>query len=269
MTTLSKIVTLMFVVLAVMTFSTVHAAAPGGDAGAAPGAAPGGMGGGMGGGGGRRGATPADNTPRTLSPFFAPATTTPKAPDADGFMQRWMILEPITNGLRGNTGFTEAWVRANLIEKEYFPKQLEVTPKDGEKVTVDGNVLAWHAVDTSTFNAKLFRFAYGLNKTTYGVTFWYYTVIDCPEEIKNVRLACGVNGTAIWWVNGVEAVSLFTDRRMVQDDCVSKRLTLKKGKNIVRGGLINGPGLSDFCARFIDENDQPVKNYTMSLDLGK
>jgi hypothetical protein len=60
-------------------------------------------------------------------------------------------------------------------------------------------------------------------------------------------------------------VDLFGDRRMVMDDVVSKRLTLNQGKNIVRGAVINGPGLSDFCVRFIDENGGPVKDLTLSL----
>ena len=39
-----------------------------------------------------RPASPPDNTPRTLSPYFTPATPGPKAPDADGFIQRWLLL---------------------------------------------------------------------------------------------------------------------------------------------------------------------------------
>jgi len=88
-------------------------------------------------------------------------------------------------------------------------------------------------------------------------------VIDCPEEIKNVRLAVGSNSASMWWLNGEEAVLLSGDRRMVKDDCVSPRLTLKKGRNILRGAVINGPGMSDFCVRFIDEKGQPVKNYSV------
>ena len=44
---------------------------------------------------------------------------------------------------------------------------------------------------------------------------------------------------------------------------VSKRLTLHKGRNVIRGAVINGPGLSDFCVRFIDENGQPIKDITL------
>ncbi len=36
-------------------------------------------------------------------------------------------------------------------------------------------------------------------------------------------------------------------------------LHLIKGQNIIRGAVINGPGMSDFCVRFIDENGKPIK----------
>jgi hypothetical protein len=67
-------------------------------------------------------------------------------------------------------------------------------------------------------------------------------------------------------LNGKEAVILTGDRRMVMDDCLSPRLTLNKGKNIIRGAVINGPGMSDFCLRFVDEKGQPIKNITISYE---
>jgi hypothetical protein len=68
----------------------------------------------------------------------------------------------------------------------------------------------------------------------------------------------------MWWLNGEEAVILSGDRRRVMDDCASPRLTLKKGRNVIWGAVINGPGMSDFCCRFIDEAGKPVKNITLS-----
>jgi len=53
---------------------------------------------------------------------------------------------------------------------------------------------------------------------------------------------------------------------MVMDDCVSKRLTLNKGPNVIRGAVINGPGLSDFCVRFVDEDGEPIKDLTLNLE---
>jgi hypothetical protein len=141
-----------------------------------------------------------------------------------------------------------------------------VVPHDGDKVSVAGQELKWHAVESTSFNVKLFRFAYGVRKQTYGVLFWAVTVVNSPREIKNVRMAVGSNSASMWWLNGKEAVMLSGDRRMVMDDCVSKRLTLNKGKNIIRGAVINGPGLSDFCVRFIDENGEPIKDLTLTLE---
>jgi hypothetical protein len=210
-------------------------------------------------------AEPDNAPPRSVAPFFAPATTSPKAPDADGFLQRWLLLEPIKKQIRSNAVFTEEYIR-NAFNTNYFANQFTVVPHDGDKVRVGDDELAWHALDSPTFNVKLFRFAYGLNKPSYSVLFWAVTVVNSPREMRNVRMAVGSNSGSMWWLNGKEAVGLFGDRRMVMDDCVSKRLTLNKGPNVIRGAVINGPGLSDFCVRFIDENGQPIKDLTLSLE---
>jgi hypothetical protein len=201
----------------------------------------------------------------SLAPYFTPATASPQAPNNEGFLQRWLLLEPIRKPFgNSNAGFTEPFVR-NAITNEYFPDHFTQVPKDGDKVTVAGAELAWHALDATGYNVKLFRFAANLNKQMYGVQFWAVTVVDSPREMENLRLAVGSNSASMWWVNGQEAVDLYTDRRMVMDDCVSKRLTLHKGRNVICGSVINGPGMSDFCARFIDEAGNPVKDLTMNL----
>ena len=264
MTKLHKFVTLTAGVVAALSLQ-VFTAAPGG---AARGAAPGGAPGGAARGGGGRSATPVDTSPRTLAPYFTPATAAPKAPDAEGFLQRWALLEPITNGLRGNTGFTSSYV-SNAFKTLNFPEQFPKVPKDGDKVTINGQELAWHTLDSTMFNVKLFRFAYGLGKTEYGITCFAITVVDSPREIKDVRLAVGSNSASQWWVNGKLTNELYTDRRMVADDVVSKRFTLNKGPNIIQGAIINGPGMSDFCVRFLDEEGKPVKDITINLDAAK
>lgn len=270
MSTLRKLATLGIYVLAVSAihlYSAVSASAqpPSQAPNSAPGTAappPGPVGGG---GMGRMAADPkALSAPRTIAPYFTPATSVPKAPDADGFLQRWLLLEPINKANRSNNVFVGAYVR-KTFNTEYFPNQFTVVPKNGDKVTVGDQELAWHALDSTNFDVKLFRFAYGLNKQTYGVIFWAVTVVNSPREMKNVRMAVGSNSASMWWLNGNDVVDLFDDRRMVMDDVVSKPLTLNKGENIIRGAVINGPGLSDFCVRFIDENGQPVKDITTSL----
>jgi hypothetical protein len=214
---------------------------------------------------GKTGSTTKADTTRSIAAYFTPATAKPKTPNAEGFIQRWLLLEPINKPNRSNTVFTDSYIR-KAFDTLYFPNQFTVLPKDGEKVTVGQQQLTWHALDSKNFNVKLFRFAYGLNKPIYGVLFWAVTVVNSPREIKNVRMAIGSNSASMWWLNGKEAAILSGDRRMVMDDVVSPRLTLNPGKNIIRGAVINGPGMSDFCVRFLDENGQPIKDLTITYE---
>lgn len=209
--------------------------------------------------------TAQSDTARSISGYFTPATTAKKTPDAKGFIRRWLLLEPINKPNRSNAVFTDSYLRT-AFSTEYFPNQFTAIPKDGEKVRVGEQELKWHALDSKNYNVKLFRFAYGLRKPIYGVLFWSVTVVNCPREMKNVRMAVGSNSASMWWLNGKEAVLLSGDRRMVVDDCVSPRLTLNKGKNIVRGAVINGPGMSDFCVRFLDEKGEPIKDLAISYE---
>jgi hypothetical protein len=196
---------------------------------------------------------------RTLTP----ATTAPKPPDAQGFIPRWLILEPIpVNGL------TEGAVRG-MLKKEYFPDQFNVMPHDGDKVTVNGSELSWHALDTRNYNVNLYHFASALGKPTSDVLFWAVTVVNSPVEVHNVRLAIGSNAASVWWWNGQEVASLFGDRQTVIDDGVSKRLTLNKGRNVLRAVIVNGGGATDFCARFLYSDDKPLKNFTITTTPAK
>ncbi len=197
----------------------------------------------------------AQTPPVTLT---KPATPT-KAANVDGFIQRWFVLEPIAA-----TGVTDNAVQA-LVKKNLFPNQFSVVPKDGDKVTSGGAELTWHALDTLNYNVNLFHFAREHGKKTSDVLFWAVTVINSPREMKDVRLAIGSNAASVWWVNGKEVIGIYGDRQAVIDDGVSKRLTLNEGQNIIRAAIVNGGGATDFCARFLDAEDKPLKEITVSL----
>ncbi len=203
------------------------------------------------------------NSSDGLAPYFSTPVSKTIAPNADGFIGRWLMLEPIDKPNRTNTVFTDTYLREALSPDNY-PGQFNVLPKDGQKVKVGKQTLKWHSLDSNLFNVKLFRFATGLEKQYYGIIFWVVTAIDCEEDIPNVRMSVGSNSGSMWWLDGEEAVILSGDRRMVMDDCMSKRLTLKKGRNIITGAIINGPGMSDFCLRFINDEGKPVTNFTIS-----
>ena len=188
------------------------------------------------------------NRPKYFTPVAKDAQ--PSQPDDQGFIRRWRMMEPIAVDVRSNTVFTYSWLR------EKFTDELAKLPAQKKA--------KWYTLDSENYNVKLFRFAEKYGKQTYGSYFWCETVIDCPEEIAGVRLSCGSNGASMWWLNDEEVLLLEGDRRMVEDDGMSQRLTLKKGRNVLRCAVINGPGLSDMCARFLDENGKPVKNYQIS-----
>ena len=191
------------------------------------------------------------------------ADSSVKALDADGFIQRWFILEPI-----GTNGLTDSAVQA-AVKKEYFADQFTLVPRDSDKVNVDGAELTWHALDTTNYNVNLFHFARAYGKKTSDVLFWVVTVINCPREMRDVRLAIGSNAASVWWMNGREVIGIYGDRQTVIDDGVSKRLTLNKGINIVRAAIVNGGGATDFCARFLDSEDKPIKDLTVNLNASQ
>ena len=200
----------------------------------------------------------AQNVP--VVPTIVKPAGAPKPAGAGGFLQRWLILEPI--GVPGQ--LTDSAVRTT-VSREYFPAQLTVVPRDNDTVAVDGKPLQWHAVDTTNYNVNLFHFAAGLKKPTSNVLFWIVTVVRAPQDLADVRLAIGSNAASVWWLNGQEVISLFNDRQTVIDDGVSKRVTLEKGTNVIRAAIINAGGATDFCARFLDANARPITGLTIDL----
>ena len=191
-------------------------------------------------------ASAADTTSR-------PAPTTlaaPKSPslrvDARGFIHRWRVLEPIAVPGR----LTEPAVQ-EALQSAPFPA---------------GDDARWHAFDTRLYNFNLYHFAWSLSKPTSNVLFWVTTTVDSPVEMQDVRLAIGSNAASRWWLNGDLVVALNDDRQTVIDDGVSRRLTLRKGRNVIRAAIINGGGATDFCARFLDAGDRPITSLDVSLN---
>jgi hypothetical protein len=205
----------------------------------------------------------AGDTAHTLTRHFVPASAAKKTPDAKGFIQRWLVLEPIKKDIARNNILTDGYLRTNF-SADNFSTDYTIVPKNGETVKVGNQELKWYALDSKTFNVNLYHFTYAIEKPRYGILVWLVTVIDSPEEMKNVRMAVGSNSSSMWWLNGQEVLTLSGDRDLVADNVTSQRLTLKKGKNIIRGAVINGPGMANFCVRFLNEKGTPIKNLSIS-----
>jgi len=206
----------------------------------------------------------AGDTTHSLNRQFLPATAVKKAPDAKGFIQRWLVLEPVKKNLRSNSSITESYLRTTFAS-ENFSQDLNIVPQNSQVNNIGGQDLKWYALDSKSFNFNLYQFSYATNKTRAGVLFWLVTVIDCPQEIKNVRLAVGVNSAGAFWLNGQEILLAPGDKDIIVDNIASPLVTLKKGRNVLRAAVLNGQGMVNFCARFVDEKGAPVKNYTLSV----
>src|SRR5215207_7307777 len=93
---------------------------------------------------------PVASLARPASPF--------KAPGAAGFIQRWLVLEPIPV----SNQLTEPAVHDAV--KKHAAALAAAIPRDGDTVAVGDQTLAWHAVDTLGYIVNLFHFAYARHK---------------------------------------------------------------------------------------------------------
>lgn len=198
--------------------------------------------------------------PRPPAPSLTQPNGTATRTDARGFIHRWLVLEPVPVAGR----LTESAV-GEAVQAAPLPTPATAVPRDGESLTLANTPVQWHALETLNYNVNLYHFAWALSKPTSNVLFWATTVIDAPREIPNVRLAIGSNAASRWWLNGEPVIALNDDRQAVIDDGVSRRVTLRQGRNVIRAAIINGGGATDFCARFLDVNDRPIPGLGVTL----
>jgi hypothetical protein len=206
-------------------------------------------------------AADAPTQPRPPAPSLkAPATPTSQV-DERGFVRRWLVLEPISVGSQLTAEAVD-----KVVQDKAFPTS-PTLPVAGELAPWAGTEVRWHAVDTIRYNVNLYHFAWALSKPTSNVLFWAATVVDAPQDMKDVRLAICSNAASVWWLNDERLVSLYNDRQAVIDDGVSKRVTLRKGPNVIRAAIVNAGGATDFCARFLDASDKPITGLKTRLSV--
>ncbi len=182
--------------------------------------------------------------------------------DSDGFIQNWLVLEPIA---LDDIQHTEAGVK-DIVSRNSFKDEITSLPTDGDKTTIDEQSYQWHTVQTKDYLINLVAFASAHGKPIVNVVFWGVAYVTVPEEMKDARLAIGSDDDSVWWVNGKQVIGAYGMRQTSMDDNVSKRLTLNKGVNVVRFAVVQGDGPSDCCARFYDAHQKPITNITISLD---
>src|SRR5688572_5631835 len=120
---------------------------------------------------------------RQIGPTLLRPASATKAPDADGFLRRWLILDPI----RVDGQLTDSAVQT-AVKTEYFPNQFTALPRDGEALTIADTALTWRAVETVNYNVNLYHFAYAHMRPTSNVLFWAARVVTAPGAFRAGRL---------------------------------------------------------------------------------
>src|SRR6478736_338644 len=80
------------------------------------------------------------DTTHTLSKQFTPASAVKKAPDAKGFIQRWLVLEPVKKDIARNNIFTDNYLRTTF-STDNFSNDYTIVPKKDDTAKVGNQVL--------------------------------------------------------------------------------------------------------------------------------
>src|SRR5687768_16692861 len=67
------------------------------------------------------------DTTHTLTKHFTVASNTKKTADANGFVQRWLLLEPVKKDIARNNIFTEKYLRTTFLA-DNFSSDFTVVP---------------------------------------------------------------------------------------------------------------------------------------------
>ncbi len=169
-------------------------------------------------------------------------------PDKDGYIRNWLMLERVKTN------------EADALNKEFFAWTKNFAPGSGDKVNVGGKELAWKYFPANNAVINL-AFDNGNKNVYYCVAY-----VVCNEEIPEVRLRIGgSHDSSLWSLNDQELIRVKVNRSLGRDQCVSEPVTLKKGCNVLAAKIVmNGWPAGGFCARFVDKDGNPVRDYSVS-----
>jgi len=169
--------------------------------------------------------------------------------DAEGFIQKWLVLAPIPLGAdeSGATG----------LGREAVKDEAKLKPKAGEKVKVGDKELAWKEI---TAKDHLLDFNAQLGAVTEDAIGYAVTFISAPSAMK-VKMKTGSDDQCKVWLNGTE-VFKYADARPADKDQDTTEVELKKGVNVLVVKVVNEKVDWSFCVRFTDSDDKPITKLT-------
>jgi hypothetical protein len=180
----------------------------------------------------------------------APAADDQSGVNAEGFIQKWLVLAPVP--------LAEGEGGADALAKQQIPGEAGLKPKAGEKVTVAGKELAWKA---HTAPEHLLDFNAFLGKETEDSVAYAVAYVVAPAEVKGARMKTGSDDQVKVYLNGQE-VFRFAEERAADKDQDTTEVTLRPGVNVLVVKVVNVKMDWSLCVRFTDRGDKPLAGLT-------
>jgi hypothetical protein len=174
-------------------------------------------------------------------------------PDAEGFVQDWLVLGPIANTEGGG---------AEALDAKQIPEEAALQPKAGEKQKVGKKELAWKAakVKEKEFYIDLAA-TYPEEKD--GVTAYMVTYVFADADMKDLTITMCSNDQGKLYLNGKELVK-FTDTRSTDKEGDKKEgVALTKGRNTFVLKVVNESNDWAGALRITDKDGKPVAGLTV------
>lgn len=166
--------------------------------------------------------------------------------DADGFLQKWLVLAPIP--------FEADEAGADVLGKELVKDEAKLKPKAGDKVAVRKKDLVWkeHATTDHLLDFNGVLGAQTEDSVAYAVTF-----VTVPADVKDAKMRLGSDDQVKVWLNGKE-VFKHAEARAADKDQDTVEVALQKGVNLLVVKVVNEKIDWSCCVRFVDKDDKPI-----------
>ena len=203
----------------------------------------------------------------------------PFKPNADGFITDWLACGPFPNveieteegiGFHGHrTDLLEAYGGEVNITPEYGVEYKVTFPAKGPWLAGE-DVVAWRDLHSTESIVSLKNVALPSRGITAGPPSSVCAYVACtvepsePRRVAAVKLAVGSDDGYKLWLNG-KLVGQLEDCRAAAVDQEVYPVRLVKGENRILLKVFQSVGGWAFCVRFLDSQDKPIKDLTVTL----
>jgi hypothetical protein len=178
-----------------------------------------------------------------------------RGPQAQGFIQEWLLLLPLPRDPRQRG--------EQVLDQQQHPSEAQLRPRSGERVSVGGQELVWRPYHSPAavldFNAVLGQ-----------VTEWSVAYAVCYLESDRARndlwLQVGSDDESKVYVNGT---AIYQSRLAHWLFCLDTiRVELKPGINVLLFKVVNEGGDWEGCVRLVNAEGRPAEDIRVKLTPG-